>query len=221
MHLCILDSLSELASFLTAVLILPKFTEHPLGPDQLGVVVPVQTIVRVHVLELLFSLEYQVPFWHHKPSEFMPHPITGLSSGPQNLGWGVGMFKVMVYLTPDGFEEYRNIILATHQRKEVVKQFLIFYVAESPRWDNITDLASSLSWTELVSRSTADFFESRHIGKNYVREIVEASTRVNYGQNVDVIHALEGAVSMAAGDMAAIQGGNYQMFGVFIRASNA
>ncbi len=64
----------------------------------------------------------------------------------------------------------------------MVKQFLKFYTAESPRWDNMTDLASSLGWTELVSRSTADFFESQHIGKNYVREIVEASTRVNYGQ---------------------------------------
>ncbi len=66
----------------------------------------------------------------------------------------------------------------------MVKQFLKFYTAESPRWDNMTDLASSLGWTELVSRSTADFFESQHIGKNYVREIVEASTRVNYGQVV-------------------------------------
>ncbi|KAK0506014.1 Prenylcysteine lyase-domain-containing protein [Armillaria luteobubalina] len=108
-----------------------------------------------------------------------------------------------------------------HVVEQMVKQFLKFYTAESPRWDNMTDLASSLDWTELVSRSTADFFESQHVGKNYVREIIEASTRVNYGQNVDAIHALEGAVSMAAGDAAGIQGGNYQIFEAFLRASNA
>ncbi|KAK0208424.1 Prenylcysteine lyase-domain-containing protein [Desarmillaria ectypa] len=105
--------------------------------------------------------------------------------------------------------------------EQMVKQFLKFYTAESPRWDNITDLTSSLGWTELVSRSTADFLESRHIRKNYVREIVEASTRVNYGQNVDAIHALEGACSMATTGAASIQGGNYQIFEAFIRASNA
>lgn len=83
--------------------------------------VPVQTIMTVHALEFSFPLEYQVPFWRHKPSEFISHfvghegPgslhsylknkgwITGLSSGPQNLGRGFGMFKVTVYLTADGF----------------------------------------------------------------------------------------------------------------------
>lgn len=142
MHLCILgkESLGELSELVSSLFSpipnrgvdpLPMFTEHPMGPEQLGTLVPVQTIMTVHALEFSFPLEYQVPFWRHKPSEFISHfvghegPgslhsylknkgwITGLSSGPQNLGRGFGMFKVTVYLTADGFKEYRNVILAT------------------------------------------------------------------------------------------------------------
>ena len=74
-----------------------------------------------HALEISFPLEYQPPFWKHKPIDFISHLVghegpgslhsylkkkqwlTSLNCGPQNLGRGFAMFKITIYLTPEGF----------------------------------------------------------------------------------------------------------------------
>ncbi|KAF8892443.1 Metalloenzyme, LuxS/M16 peptidase-like protein [Infundibulicybe gibba] len=142
MRLCIIgqESLDELAE-LTATLFspipnrgqdaLPMINEHPFGPNEKGTVVSVQTIMSFHALELSFPLEYQPPFWKHKPSQFLSHflghegPgslysylksrgwVTSLSCGPQSLARGFGMFKVTIHLTQDGFKNHRDVTLAT------------------------------------------------------------------------------------------------------------
>jgi len=50
---------------------------------------------------------------------------------------------------------------------------------------------------------------------------VEAATRVNYAQNVDEIHALEGACAMAGTGASGIAGGNFQIFEKFLNLSGA
>ena len=74
-----------------------------------------------HALEVSFPLPHIPPFWRYKPSGFIAHflghegPgslhsylkqkgwITALSAGPQNLARGFAMFKVTLYMTPQGF----------------------------------------------------------------------------------------------------------------------
>jgi prenylcysteine oxidase/farnesylcysteine lyase len=100
-------------------------------------------------------------------------------------------------------------------------QFLRLYTPEAPRWDNISSLMSSFEWTAMLSQTTAEYLDTHGVSSNFIREFVESMTRVNYGQNVDEIHALEGIVSMATSGAAGIQGGNFQIFEQFLLRSNA
>lgn len=103
----------------------------------------------------------------------------------------------------------------------MVDQFIQLYSPDAPRWDNISSLVSSFEWADLVSQSTAEYFDTHGISLKFTREYVEAATRVNYGQNVDKIHALEGACSMVAMGASSIQGGNFQIFEHFLLRSKA
>ncbi|KAF9458739.1 Prenylcysteine lyase-domain-containing protein [Collybia nuda] len=103
----------------------------------------------------------------------------------------------------------------------MVKQFLKFYTKETPKWDKISDLATSMGWSNFVHNSTANYFGGQGVSEAYIYEIVEAATRVNYGQNADRIHALEGAASLATSGARGIQGGNFQLFEQFLNHSGA
>lgn len=70
----------------------------------------------------------------------------------------------------------------SHSVGDMLKQFLTLYTPESPRWDNITYLASSLGWTEFLNSTTSDYFLSHGVTQNYISEVIEAASRVNYGQ---------------------------------------
>ena len=80
---------------------------------------------------------------------------------------------------------------------EVVAQFVTLYTRGSPKWANMSNLATSFGWSDIVAQSTAEYLDSQGISPKFTREMVEAATRVNYGQDSDKIHALEGACSMA------------------------
>ncbi|KAF8641081.1 hypothetical protein AX17_000725 [Amanita inopinata Kibby_2008] len=102
-----------------------------------------------------------------------------------------------------------------------VKTFLTLYEQDPPRWDNISSLSDSFGWTSLVENTAADYLASQGVSDIFSQEIAEAATRVNYAQNIDEIHALEGIVSMATSDAASVQGGNYKIFEEFIKRSDA
>ncbi|KDR81747.1 hypothetical protein GALMADRAFT_58881 [Galerina marginata CBS 339.88] len=134
-----LDDLTDLANTLFSPVLnrgreaLPMIYDHPFGPEEKGTLVLVQTIMAFHAIEISFPLEYQPPFWRHKPTNFISHflghegPgslhsylknkhwVTSLSSGPQNLGRGFAMFKVTIHLTPEGFENYHSVVSAVHK----------------------------------------------------------------------------------------------------------
>lgn len=103
----------------------------------------------------------------------------------------------------------------------MINQFLRLYDLDSPRWDNIASLASTFGWVDMANQTTLGYLENSGISNKFTREMVEAATRVNYGQDVDEIHALEGACSLAATGAAGILGGNYQMFEQFLQRSKA
>ncbi|KAI0672916.1 insulin-degrading enzyme [Trametes maxima] len=157
MRLCVVgkESLDELADLVASLFSpipnrgrepLHMITEHPFGPDEMGTLVSVQTIMSFHALEVSFPLPHLPPLWRHKPASFLGHflghegPgslhsylkqkgwITGLSAGPQNLARGFAMFKVTLYMTPQGFEQYQTLILA------VFKYISLLRSSEFPAW---------------------------------------------------------------------------------------
>jgi len=103
----------------------------------------------------------------------------------------------------------------------MVTELLSVYSSESPSWDSIDALMLALNWTDALSHTTSDYFQSLGISANLVNELVDAATRVNYGQNVDEIHGLEGTVSLAASGASAIADGNWHIFERFLNVSGA
>lgn len=105
--------------------------------------------------------------------------------------------------------------------KSVVSRYLSLYEAQTHKFENITTLAEDLDFLEFTSKDTATYFDEQGVSPIFVNEVIEAATRVNYGQNADQIHALEGAVSLAATGATQVEGGNWQIFEHFLKNSTA
>lgn len=65
------------------------------------------------------------------------------------------------------------------------------------------------------------FLEKNGVSSDFAREVIQASTRVNYGQNLPLIHGLEAMVCMAAEGAVAIEGGNWRIFDGMLKSSGA
>ncbi|KAF9454625.1 insulin-degrading enzyme [Macrolepiota fuliginosa MF-IS2] len=198
MNLCILgkeslEELSDLASKLFSSVpnrgkdSLPMINDNPFGPNEKGTLVSVQTIMDFHALEISFPLEYQPPLWRFKPASFLSHfvghegPgslhsylknkgwIISLSSGPQSLARAFAMFKITIYLTEEGFKNYRSVILAAfkylallrssrfenyHQKEIAALSSIRFQFSEKKRPDTYaTWISEHMNWpvpSELV-----------------------------------------------------------------------
>ncbi|KAH9950188.1 insulin-degrading enzyme [Amylocystis lapponica] len=157
MRLCVIgtESLDDMADMVAKLFSpvknrgqdpLPMINEHPFGPNEIGTLVSVQTIMSFHALEVSFPLDYQPRHWRYKPGQFLAHFIghegpgslhsylknkgwiTALSAGPQNLGRGFAMMKVTLHLTEEGFENYRAGMLA------VFKYLSLLRSSSFPAW---------------------------------------------------------------------------------------
>ncbi|EIN13462.1 FAD/NAD(P)-binding domain-containing protein, partial [Punctularia strigosozonata HHB-11173 SS5] len=105
--------------------------------------------------------------------------------------------------------------------KQLMNKFLTLYEPTAPTWTSIEQLAEELQWSALTSQSSAEYFDLAGVSKKFSREMIEAATRVNYGQNLDQIHALEGVCSLAATGASAVKGGNWKIFERFLAESKA
>ncbi|KAI0655025.1 Prenylcysteine lyase-domain-containing protein [Cubamyces menziesii] len=105
--------------------------------------------------------------------------------------------------------------------KSMVDRFLMLYSPHAPQWSNVSSVVSELGWADVAAQTTAEYLDLQGIDRRWTRELVEAATRVNYGHNVDQIHALEGLCSLAASGASSVKGGNFQIFEHFIANSKA
>ncbi|KAG2160140.1 FAD/NAD(P)-binding domain-containing protein [Suillus bovinus] len=105
--------------------------------------------------------------------------------------------------------------------QSVIDRFLEFYTPESPRWDDLSVFTERFQWVPMTNQTTSVFLEGNGVAPLFARELVEAATRVNYGQNVDKIHALGGAASMAATGASGVVAGNFLIFEHFLENSTA
>ncbi|KAH9914155.1 FAD/NAD(P)-binding domain-containing protein [Epithele typhae] len=100
-------------------------------------------------------------------------------------------------------------------------KFARLYKPNTPHWTNISSVSDTLEFSPLVAQTTAEYLDLQGVNKLWSRELVEAATRVNYGQDVDKIHALEGMCSLAAYSASSVKGGNWQVFDHFLKHSKA
>ncbi|KAI0252652.1 FAD/NAD(P)-binding domain-containing protein [Lactifluus subvellereus] len=105
--------------------------------------------------------------------------------------------------------------------RSMTDKFVTLYEPDAPTWSSIESLNDALNWTVLTSQTGAEYFQSNGVSQQFVTEIIEAATRVNYAQNVDGLHGLEAACSLAASGGASVKGGNWKIFERFIERSDA
>lgn len=64
----------------------------------------------------------------------------------------------------------------------MIKKYLTLYSSETPRWDDISDLAEALEFSDMTQKTMLDYLTEHGVSQQYAQELVEAATRVNYGQ---------------------------------------
>ena len=105
--------------------------------------------------------------------------------------------------------------------KESTGKFLKMYEAPIFPFVDLTQAVEDSELLEYTSTTGASVLEEGGAGGAFAREVVQASTRVNYAQNLGQIHGLEGLVCMAIEGAVAVQGGNWQIFEEMVKRSGA
>ncbi|KAG9817421.1 putative prenylcysteine lyase, partial [Aureobasidium melanogenum] len=105
--------------------------------------------------------------------------------------------------------------------KATVAKFLKMYEEPYFPWESLSQVAYELGLTAATASTGEQFLDQNGIGKLFAQDIIQASTRVNYAQNLPLIHGLEAMVCMATDGAQAIEGGNWQIFSNMLAASHA
>jgi prenylcysteine oxidase/farnesylcysteine lyase len=105
--------------------------------------------------------------------------------------------------------------------KKTVGKFRKLYEYPFFPFRSLSDRALDLELTEVTAMTGEELLAANNIGAPFSTDIIQASTRVNYGQNLNTIHGLETMVCMAIEGAMSIEGGNWQIFDGMLKASNA
>ncbi|KAF2007724.1 prenylcysteine oxidase-like protein 1 precursor [Amniculicola lignicola CBS 123094] len=105
--------------------------------------------------------------------------------------------------------------------KSTVGKFLQMYEEPMFPWQSLGDVVEKVGLLETTGKTGEQLLEENGIGGLFAEEIVQASTRVNYAQNLPLIHGLETMVCMAANGAMAVEGGNWKIFAHMIEKSGA
>lgn len=105
--------------------------------------------------------------------------------------------------------------------KATVGKFLKMYEAPYFPFKSLSQVVYDLGLTAVTAATGEQYLNENGIGALFANEIIQASTRVNYAQNLPFIHGLEAMVCMATEGAMAVEGGNWQIFSSMINASGA
>jgi prenylcysteine oxidase/farnesylcysteine lyase len=105
--------------------------------------------------------------------------------------------------------------------KAVVGKFLKMYEEPVFPFSSLTQAAQDVGLLAVTSATGEAFLRENSISSSFAREIVQASTRVNYAQNINNFHGLETMVCMAANGAMSVEGGNWQIFANMVASAKA
>ncbi|KAH7401435.1 prenylcysteine oxidase-like protein 1 precursor [Pyrenochaeta sp. MPI-SDFR-AT-0127] len=105
--------------------------------------------------------------------------------------------------------------------KSAVGKFLTMYDEPVFPWRSLGDVIEQVGLLEVTGVTGEQYLKANGIGDAFAREIIQASTRVNYASNLPYIHGLETMVCMATNGAMQIDGGNWQIFANMLNASHA
>ncbi len=105
--------------------------------------------------------------------------------------------------------------------KNTTGQFLKMYDPPYFPFKDLSQTVYDLGLTASTSSTGEQFLLANNIQPPFSTDIIQASTRVNYAQNLGQIHGLETIVCMATDGAMSVQGGNWRIFAGMLEASGA
>lgn len=105
--------------------------------------------------------------------------------------------------------------------KSTTGKFFKMYDEPHFPFKSLTKVAYDLGLTAVTAATGEQYLKENNIGALFANEVVQASTRVNYAQNIPLIHGLETMVCMATEGAMSVAGGNWQIFDGLARGSKA
>ncbi|KAI4668443.1 uncharacterized protein J4E78_002270 [Alternaria triticimaculans] len=105
--------------------------------------------------------------------------------------------------------------------KSAVGKFFEMYDEPVFPWKSLSDAVERVGLLEATGVTGEQYLRTNGIGEAFSREIIQASTRVNYASNLPYIHGLETMVCMATNGAMQIEGGNWQIFAHMLKTSRA
>ncbi|CAO2656381.1 Nn.00g051840.m01.CDS01 [Neocucurbitaria sp. VM-36] len=105
--------------------------------------------------------------------------------------------------------------------KSAVGKFLNMYDEPVFPWKSLSDVVEQVGLLEVTGVTGEQYLKTNGIGDAFSKEIIQASTRVNYASNLPYIHGLETMVCMATNGAMQIEGGNWQIFANMLSSSQA
>ncbi|KAG6191952.1 hypothetical protein E4U34_005141 [Claviceps purpurea] len=115
--------------------------------------------------------------------------------------------------------------IAPYKAMQLVKRsvgtFLQLYEAPYFPFRSLTQRVFELGLVQLTGVTGEEILQENKINADFVRDLMQPATRVNYASNVAFIHGLEAIVSFATEGAISISGGNYQIFEKMVHCSGA
>jgi prenylcysteine oxidase / farnesylcysteine lyase len=105
--------------------------------------------------------------------------------------------------------------------RTVVDKFLRFYEKPHFPFASLGDVIEDNELLEYISVTGKDLLAAYNADGAFANDIVQASTRVNYAQNLDQIHGVEAMVCMSTEGGMSVDNGNWQIFHEAVRHSGA
>ncbi|KAJ5751615.1 hypothetical protein N7520_008532 [Penicillium odoratum] len=103
--------------------------------------------------------------------------------------------------------------------KDIVGRFLRLYEEPLFPFRSLSEAAAAVDLVNVTASPGSNFLDANSISELFAREIIQASTRVNYGQNIALIHGLESMVCMATDGAVSVHGGNWRIFDGVLKAA--
>jgi prenylcysteine oxidase/farnesylcysteine lyase len=105
--------------------------------------------------------------------------------------------------------------------KATVGAFLKMYESPVFPFESLTAASETVGLLPAIASTGEEFMLANGIQGDFGRDVVQASTRVNYAQNLAHIHGLEAMVCMATEGAMAVEGGNWRIFDNMLASSEA
>jgi len=105
--------------------------------------------------------------------------------------------------------------------RQVFGNFFKMYDAPHFPFKSLSETSFGLGLTEVTSTTGSGYLAANSITPPFSTDIIQASTRVNYAQNLGEIHGLEAMVCMSTNGAMSVKGGNWRIFDGMIRTSGA